>query len=292
MERIKKKNITAGEIAAKVEEIAPKDLQEEWDNSGFQVGSEQQIVTSVLTCLDLSFAVLEEAKAKGCEMILTHHPLLFHGIKSLTDADMTGALIRQLVKDDITVYSCHTPFDKVKGGNNDLLAEILELTNVRNLAGARVQSAEKMAAKHDEADIGRSGQFPRPVSIMQLIERLCDGLKIRPQSIRVAMPSDKGCPTNLEDKLFSRAGLCTGAGADLLPMASKLGCDVFVTGDVRYHEAQEALACGICLIDAGHYGTEKTFAANMQKLLEPKIEGRAKVMACEQESDLLQPCLW
>ena len=75
-------------------------------------------------------------------------------------------------------------------------------------------------------------------------------------------------------------------------MASKLGCDVFVTGDVRYHEAQEALACGICLIDAGHYGTEKTFAANMQKLLEPKIEGRAKVMACEQESDLLQPCLW
>lgn len=272
--------MTAGQIAAKIQEIAPEALQESWDNSGFQAGSPGQPVTKVLTCLDLDFSVLKEAKQLGCEMIVTHHPLLFSGIKKLTDEDMTGRLLRQLIRDDIAVYSCHTPFDKAKDGNNDVLAEILGLSNVRNLAGEKIESPAKMAAAMKEADIGRSGEFRQPVSIAQLVERLSMGLGIRPESIRIAVAG-----TGSEDEIelsetkFHKAGLCTGAGADLLPMAKELGCDVFVTGDVKYHEAQEAMSYGICLIDAGHYGTEKAFGKSMQVLLAPKLSGRAEVLA-------------
>ncbi len=290
MERSEKKTMTAGEIAAKIQEIAPESLQEAWDNSGFQAGSPQQPVTKVLTCLDLDFSVLKEAKKLGCEMIVTHHPLLFSGIRKLTDEDMTGRLLRQLVRDDIAVYSCHTPFDKTRGGNNDVLAEILGLSNVRNLAGEKVESPAKMAADMKEADIGRSGEFRQPVSIAWLVERLSRGLCIRSESIRIVAPGKDGERLgNLSEQKFHKAGLCTGAGADLLPMARELGCDVFVTGDVKYHEAQEAVSCGICLIDAGHYGTEKTFGASMQALLAPKVSGRVEVLASGVDMDPLQP---
>ena len=286
MEKNEKRAVTAGEIAEKIQEIAPESLQESWDNSGFQVGSAEQRVSKVLTCLDLDFAVLKEAEKLGCEMIVTHHPLLFSGIKRLTDEEMTGRLLRRLVKQDITVYSCHTPFDKTKGGNNDVLAEILGLSGVRNLAGEKVESPLKMAENMKEADIGRSGKFRRSVNITQLIERLSKGLCIRPESIRIAMPvNDCEKQAEISEREFHRAGLCTGAGADLLPMARKLGCDVFVTGDVKYHEAQEAASYGICLIDAGHYGTEKTFGKNMQTLLTPKLSGRAEVLASGVDMD-------
>ena len=103
MVRNEKKEMTAGEIADKICEIAPEALQETWDNSGFLAGSRKQPVTKVLTCLDLDFSVLKEAERLGCEMIVTHHPLLFSGIKKLTDEDPAGRLIRQLVQHDSAV---------------------------------------------------------------------------------------------------------------------------------------------------------------------------------------------
>ena len=156
MVRNEKKEMTAGEIADKICEIAPEALQETWDNSGFLAGSRKHPVTKVLTCLDLDFSVLKEAERLGCEMIVTHHPLLFSGIKKLTDEDPAGRLIRQLVQHDIAVYSCHTPFDKTKGGNNDVLAGVLKLSNVRNLAGEKVGSPEDMVMRKEEASQRRS----------------------------------------------------------------------------------------------------------------------------------------
>ena len=219
-------------------------------------------------------------------MIVTHHPLLFSGIKKLTDEDPAGRLIRQLVKQDIAVYSCHTPFDKTKGGNNDVLAGVLKLSNVRNLAGEKVGSPEDMVMRKEEADIGRCGEFRRPISVEELVERLSEGLGIRPESIRIATGDREGAAGS--ELRFHKAGLCTGAGADLLPMAQKLGCDVFVTGDVKYHEAQEAAAYGICLIDAGHYGTEKLFGKTMQSILASMLPARVEVLASGVDLDPFQ----
>lgn len=286
MVRNEKKGMTAGEIADKICEIAPEALQETWDNSGFLAGSRKHPVTKVLTCLDLDFSVLKEAERLGCEMIVTHHPLLFSGIKKLTDEDPAGRLIRQLVQHDIAVYSCHTPFDKTKGGNNDVLAGVLKLSNVRNLAGEKVGSPEDMVMRKEEADIGRCGEFRRPISLEELVERLSEGLGIRPESIRIATGDRKGADGS--ELRFHKAGLCTGAGADLLPMAQKLGCDVFVTGDVKYHEAQEAAAYGICLIDAGHYGTEKLFGKTMQSILTSMLPARVEVLASGVDLDPFQ----
>lgn len=286
MKQDEKKGMTAGQIAEKIREIAPEALQEHWDNSGFLVGSPMHQVTKVLTCLDLDVPVLEEAKKLGCEMIVTHHPLLFSGIKKLTDEDKTGRMLCELVKQGISVYSCHTPFDKTKGGNNDILAEVLGLSDVRNLAGEPVADPEQMARQEKEADIGRSGTFAVPVSAAELVKRLSSGLCIRPESIRVAACGNGG--TESGEQRFQTAGLCTGAGADLLPMAAELGCDVFVTGDVKYHEAQEADALGICLIDAGHYGTEKLFGQTMQGLLAPKLSGQVEVLVSDVDLDPFQ----
>lgn len=286
MVRNEKKEMTAGEIADKICEIAPEALQETWDNSGFLAGSRKHPVTKVLTCLDLDFSVLKEAERLGCEMIVTHHPLLFSGIKKLTDEDKTGRLLCELVKQGISVYSCHTPFDKTKGGNNDVLADVLGLCDVRNLAGEPVADPEQMARQEKEADIGRSGTFAVPVSAAELVKRLSRGLCIRPESIRVAACGNGG--TEPVEQRFQKAGLCTGAGADLLPMAAELGCDVFVTGDVKYHEAQEAAAYGICLIDAGHYGTEKLFGKTMQSMLTSMLPARVEVLASGVDLDPFQ----
>ena len=187
---------------------------------------------------------------------------------------------------DIAVYSCHTPFDKTKGGNNDVLAGVLKLSNVRNLAGEKVGSPEDMVMRKEEADIGRCGEFRRPISVEELVERLSEGLGIRPESIRIATGDREGADGS--ELRFHKAGLCTGAGADLLPMAQKLGCDVFVTGDVKYHEAQAAATYGICLIDAGHYGTEKLFGKTMQSILTSMLPARVEVLASGVDLDPFQ----
>ena len=162
----------------------------------------------------------------------------------------------------------------------------MKLSNVRNLAGEKVRSPEDMVMRKEEADIGRCGEFRRSISVEELVERLSEGLGIRPESIRIATGDREG--TDGSELRFHKAGLCTGAGADLLPMAQKLGCDVFVTGDVKYHEAQEAAAYGICLIDAGHYGTEKLFGKTMQSILTSMLPARVEVLASGVDLDPFQ----
>ena len=219
-------------------------------------------------------------------MIVTHHPLLFSGIEKLTDEDPAGRLIRQLVQHDIAVYSCHTPFDKTKGGNNDVLAGVLKLSNVRNL-GRRKGGISR---GYGDAQ-GGSGYWK-----MRRIQTADQCRRTGGASQRRSWYSS-GIDTYRDRRsrrsrwigtAFRKAGLCTGAGADLLPMAQKLGCDVFVTGDVKYHEAQAAATYGICLIDAGHYGTEKLFGKTMQSILTSMLPARVEVLASGVDLDPFQ----
>ncbi len=263
------------DIVNTVEKIAPKALQEVWDNSGLLIGFESKVVKNILTCLEINKSVLSEVKAKHCEMIITHHPLIFSGVKNICDCDNTGSIIMNLIENGISVYSSHTPFDKVKGGNNDFLAKCIGLSSVKNLNGDDVGNAEKMTERPTEADLGRIGKLKKGMSLRDMMLNVCDSLGLRQSQIRVS-----GC---LDDEI-KNVGVCCGSGAEFFKAAKKMGCDLFITGDVKYHQAQEAAADGLCIIDAGHYGTEKSFAVNMKEKLDKELDGSVKVI--ESETDL------
>lgn len=256
------KGLTVSEIRDVIEELVPVGLQEEWDNSGLIIGFERTRVKKALICLELDKRVLAEAQELEAEMIITHHPVIFSGIKSLCDGNVKDRLVMDIMKSGISVYSCHTPFDKIKGGNNDVIIERLGLASARNLSGADVRSASKMLEKRDEGDIGRIGEFRNMITFGELIQHVATHLDLSIRQIRAVGPLDK---------YIAVVGVCTGAGADMTRMAAASGCDLMITGDVKYHEAQDARDLGICLLDAGHYGTEKFFPQAMKDKLEKKL---------------------
>lgn len=273
---MKNKQICVKDIAEAIERIVPKELQEEWDNSGLNVGFEDSEVSGVLTCLEVDKKVVREAKELGCSLIVTHHPLLFSGVKSILDSDPVGGVLMELIKAGISVYSCHTPFDKVKGGNNDALASLLRLEDIKNLDGNKVGDPHKMLENVSEADIGRTGNFSKAMKLGEIAGIVCEELKLKRENVRVVGDMDAD---------IQKVGMCTGAGSDLAWMALKQGCQLFVTGDVKYHEAQDAKAMGIALIDAGHYGTEKMFGRLMKEKLDKELDGKVKVTVSEVDLD-------
>lgn len=253
------------EMIQVVENIAPKHLQESWDNSGVQIATGKLEVSKVLTSLELTDEIAEEAIREEADMIITHHPLIFGGIKSVDFRDMTGALVLKLINAGISVYSSHTPFDKIEGGNNDFLAELMGL---RDISG--------FTCGDDVEMIGRIGIMPQPMTLASVVDLLAEKLEMDTDQIRFV-----GNP----DQLIQTVGMCTGAGADLMDLAIENGCQLFVTGDVKYHDAQNAKAKGIAVIDAGHYGTEKTFAENFADKLRSAVEGRAEVIESKVDID-------
>lgn len=272
MELFKKEEavITTADVSTAIENIAPAGLQEAWDNCGIMIGFKDASVKKILTCLEINEAILDEAKELDVNMIITHHPLIFGGIKSLCTCNYKDRIIMELIRSGINVYSCHTPFDKVKGGNNDVIAEKLGLVSVKNLNGADVPSAAKMMERMDEADIGRIGEFRKPMLLKDVIKLVADNLGLSMRQIRVT--------GNLNTEI-SKVGMCTGAGSDLMGMAAGQGCQLFITGDVKYHEAQTALEEGICVIDAGHYGTEKFFGEEMKMKLQKELGKNVEIIA-------------
>lgn len=274
-----KVNIKVRDVVEAIEDVAPLSLQESWDNSGLLIGYEYSDVNKALTCLEINNDIMEEALAKNVDMIVTHHPLIFGAIRSLCMSNYKDSIIMKLISSGISVYSCHTPFDKVKGGNNDIIAARLGLTSIKNLRGEDVESVSKMIEKADEADIGRTGKFKNPLRFRQVLDLVSSELELSLRQIRAV--------GSLELDI-SKVGICTGAGADLLDMAAASGCELFITGDVKYHEAQTAKELGICIIDAGHYGTEKFFGAAMKEKLSKHFGDNIEIIESEVSIDPFQ----
>ena len=153
------------------------------------------------------------------------------------------------------------------------------MISVRNLRGEDVCSASRMIENADEADIGRTGSFRNPISFRQVLDLVSSELELSLRQIKAVGSLDLN---------ISKVGICTGAGSDLMEMAAASGCELFITGDVKYHEAQTARELGICLIDAGHYGTEKFFGAAMKKKLIKLMGDKVEVIASEVNLDPFQ----
>lgn len=230
-----------------IESICPSDLAEDWDNCGYQVNTEFQDVERILVALEVTDEVIEEAIETESDMIVTHHPLIFGGINTVDNEDTTGRYINRLIRAGISVYSCHTSFDKMEGGNNDYLGQALELNNIEHFDNGN--------------DFCRKAVTPFEVTFAEFIHRAAEALEINEKFFNAC--------GDLTRTIYS-VGWCTGSGAEFIEDAVDEGCDLYITGDLKYHDAQKAKAMDICVLDAGHYGTEKIFVDNMAAILSRK----------------------
>ena len=235
----------AKEVAAIIEEFAPLSLQEGWDNAGFSVGESNQEVTSVLVALDCTPELILEAVELGANMIITHHPLIFGGVKKITFDNVVGRSIQLAIQNNIVLYSAHTNADKV--WVSKLMAERLNLENVSPL---------------DESLIGVVGDLPCEMDSKEFVERVKSVFSLK--SIRYSQP--------LEQKI-RRVALCGGSGKSMINASIANGAQAYITGDIPYHE----FFCrdNYMILDIGHYESEIDFVENIISILKKKISNFA-----------------
>lgn len=236
-----------------MEDLAPAGYAEEWDNPGLNIGDPDADVKKIIVALDATEDVIDEAIEKGADMIVTHHPLLFHAVKKINYDRPDGRKIIKLIKNNINMFAAHTNLDAAKGGTNDVLAEMIGLKNLTVLS----EGCE------DGIGIGKIGYFEGDMTLGMLSVKIKEALGL--DAVRVI--------GNLSSKV-EKAALCTGAGGEFMDDAVREGCDVFITSDIRYHEAMDAVDKKIALIDATHYATENIIVPVIAQYLRKKLETR------------------
>lgn len=228
---------TARDVERALFALAPRHYAEDWDNVGLLCGRGEKEVRRILVALDPALCVCREAAELGADMIVTHHPLIFHAPLSVTDGDPTGKCLLFLARHDIAAANAHTNLDHAPGGVNDCLAQALALQNITVIAprGTDAQGRAWGLLRAGETAVQSLPDFAAFVK-----DRLhCPGLRY----------IDGG-------KAVRRVAVGGGACGDEAQEALHAGCDTLVTADVKYHQFLDAAESGLNLIDAGHFATE------------------------------------
>lgn len=228
---------TVSQVAKVMDKIAPLNTQLDWDNSGLLVGDPAAEVTKILVALDATPAVIREAEAQGAEMIVSHHPVIFHPVKHF----LAGEAPYEAAIRGIAVYCAHTCYDMAEGGVNTALADALGLKN-------RFPLWEECPGEPEGRKMGLAGELPCAMSREELAAWVEEALALPQNYVRWLHSAGP--------ETIRRVAVCGGAGADFLGNARALGCGAYITGDVRRHEYLEAEGMGILLMDAGHFATE------------------------------------
>ncbi len=222
------------EIEAYFETLYPKTRGCHWDNDGLLLCSDRdKSVTKVLTCLDVTFPVIEKAISENCELIISHHPLIFSPIKNITEDTIVGQKILLLLENGISLLSLHTRFDGAIGGLNEHFAKDL---------GIFPDSG--VVLLEEEPFIGGIGDLP-------------DKLNPRDFALRISSVLESPVKLYSAELDIKRVSFCCGSGKDLVMPALLEGADAFVGGDIPYHTALDAVEKGMTVIDCGHHASEK-----------------------------------
>ncbi|QUH21004.1 Nif3-like dinuclear metal center hexameric protein [Alkaliphilus sp. B6464] len=255
-------SIKVGDITQIIENLAPLSYAYKWDNVGLQLGSKEDSVTAVLTTLEITEDILDEAIKNNVNMIVTHHPMIFSPLKNITKEDMKGKLIYKAIKNNISIYAAHTNIDAASGGLNDYIADRLNIKDTKILeeVGNNIYSIED---EEPSNGIGRVGRLNNPKTLARLVTEIKEQINIK--YIRVA--------GDLEATIENVA-VINGSGADLIQSAIYEGCQCVITGDVKYHDAQDAISQGINVIDIEHYHSEKFFANFLADYLSDEVRKR------------------
>ncbi len=249
---------TVNEVYRSLDKIAPFAIQMDFDNAGFLVGRQEQEVTKLLVALDITEDVVEEAAQFGAQLIVSHHPVIFFPAKSVTDSEPSGRKLLALIEHHISAICAHTNLDAAQGGVNDKLAQVLGLSNIKQLHQDGVDEAGRPYG------IGRVGEV-MPCALDEFANRVKAALNT--SAVRV---TNGGREVH---KVAVGGGSCGSMLADALAC----GADTFVTADVKYDTFLDAKAQGLNLIDAGHFSTENVVCSVLVDYLSeqfPMIEVR------------------
>ena len=230
-----------------LEKQSPKSYACDWDNVGLLVGREDKEIQKIYIALDATDEAIEEAIANGADMLLTHHPMIFKGMKRVTQEDFIGRRIIRLIQNDISYYAMHTNFDVM--GMADLAADYLGISDTRVLEITSVSET-------GEEGIGRYGSLKKEMTVRECCEEVKQAFSL--ENVKVF--------GNLERKVKT-AAISPGSGRSVISNALQAGVDVLITGDIDHHEGIDAVAQKLTVIDAGHYGVEHIFIPYMEQYL-------------------------
>lgn len=231
-----------------LDSIAPFDTQEDWDNSGFLVGDVQKEVKKVAVCLDVTHDTLAQAAAFGADLLVSHHPVIFHPVKGLREQTPgTESIVYDAIKKDIAVLSAHTCWDMAEGGVNDVLATLLGLEDIEGICPDENGSA-----------MLRKGTLKTAVPAEEYAEVVAETLGT---VVRLTQP----------EKMIRTVAVCGGSGASFLPALIGTDVDAFVTGDAKHNDFLDSIDDGIALLAAGHYETETVSMPVLLELLKQEF---------------------
>ena len=223
---------TVKDIFNHLNNLADVKLAEKWDNVGLMLGSNNNEVSRVLVCLDVTTSVVEESIANNVNLIVSHHPLIFKSLKNIDyTTDFKSRIIRNLIKNDISVISFHTNLDSATLGLNDYLAKILKLNEIQVLFEHSLDNT---------AGLGRIGKLSKPLKLSDFIIYVKNCFSLETVSAVIG-----------DEKEISTIALLGGSGADFIYTLPEV--DVYLTGDVGYHAALDAIEMKKNIIDVGHF---------------------------------------
>lgn len=224
------------EIAEAIERFAPLALQEDYDNAGLVVGNPDAEVHRALLAVDVTEEVLAEAEREGCDLIVTHHPLIFHPLRRLNEADYVQRCVARAVRSGIALYACHTNLDSTPGGMSWRLAAELGLQELQLL--------EPSPGKGEGVGFGVTGRLPEAVPTLEFLRMVAQRLRVG--AIR---------HSDVVSERVRHVAVCTGAGASLMGEAMASGAELYLTADLRYNDFMTPSG-RMTVADIGHFESE------------------------------------
>jgi dinuclear metal center YbgI/SA1388 family protein len=273
---------TVAQIIEIMDRLVPPWLAEEWDNVGLQIGDTRLPVQRIWIALDPGAEVIEAACKSKVDLLITHHPLIFSPLKTIDLETPGGSIIQMAVRHQLAIFAAHTNFDIVSDGVNDILAQRLGIKNLEILQPIRREASAQNEMRFSTGEevtygIGRIGVLDTPSSLKTLVSMVKKKLKL--SFVKVA-----GNPK----MKISRVALCSGSGSSLVPAFLSSDADVYISGDIHYHNARDAENVQRAIIDIGHFASEHLMVAALAQRLEQLISEAgisAEIKACSLEKD-------
>lgn len=254
------KPIFVTQVVGWMDSVFHPELQEDYDNAGFLLGEGGVPYKGALVALDLTPAVVDEAVDQGLNLIVTHHPFIFSGLKRITDGSETGRMVMSLIRNGIAVYAAHTNLDNLPWGVSGVLAKKLKMQNCKILKG-------------NEVGAGIVGDLPRVLRADRFLFKIKHLLR---------QPTLRTSPFEPQ-KPICRVALCGGSGAPFIPDAVAENADIYITADLKYHDFQRGEG-RIILVDAGHYETEQFAKEIISRAISEKFSNFACRISERQQS--------
>ena len=223
------------QITDVIERFAPLEWQESYDNAGLIVGRPDDEVHKALLAVDVTEEVLDEAEAEGCDIVLTHHPIIFHALKRFNSADPVQRCVERAIRSRVALYACHTNLDSAPEGMSWRLAEILGVGNLGVLQPSEAGEGVGFGV------VGELSESIDTVEFMQFIRRKL--------GVKVVRYSDTATSA------VRRVAVCTGAGASLIGEARRAGADIYITADLKYNDFMTPDKV-LTVADIGHFESE------------------------------------